>query len=124
VDRDANVRRIGFVARLLARNGVLVMTAAISPYAAIRDEVRALVEAEGVPFLEVFVNPRLESLIARDPKGLYRRAIAGEIEHFTGISDPYEPPPRPELVLVTDQESVEASADRVRRLLADRGLLS
>lgn len=123
-DRDANVRRIGFVARLLARNGVLVMTAAISPYAAIRDEIRALVEAEGVPFLEVFVNPRLESLIARDPKGLYRRAIAGEIEHFTGISDPYEPPSHPELVLATDEESVEASADRVRRLLAARGLLS
>ncbi|MGE3519446.1 MAG: adenylyl-sulfate kinase, partial [Vicinamibacterales bacterium] len=122
-DRDANVRRIGFVARLLARNGVLAITAAISPYAAVRDEIRALVERDGVPFLEVFVNPRLDSLIARDPKGLYRRALAGEIEHFTGISDPYEPPLRPELVIETDQEPVEMSADRVYRLLVERGVV-
>lgn len=121
-DRDANVRRIGFVARLLARNGVLVITAAISPYASVRDEVRALVEGDGVSFLEIFVNPTLESLIRRDPKGLYRRALAGEIEHFTGVSDPYEVPTRPELVIATDTESIEVSAERVYQLLVVKGL--
>ncbi len=123
-DRDTNVRRIGFVARLLARHGVFVITAAISPYAATRDEVRGAAAAEGIDFIEVFVNPRLESLIARDVKGLYRRALAGEIQHFTGISDPYEPPASPELEIFTDTESVEASAARILTLVAERGLLA
>ncbi len=123
-DRDTNVRRIGFVARLLARHGVLVITAAISPYAETRDEMRRLAAAEGIPFVEVFANPRLESLIARDVKGLYKRALAGEIDHFTGISDPYEPPVNAELTVRTDVEPVSVSADRVLRLLISRGLLS
>src|SRR5919201_1463123 len=94
-DRDTNIRRIGYVARLLARNGVAVVTAAISPYAATREEVRALAQADGVPFVEVFVSASLEKLAERDVKGLYKKALAGEIPHFTGVSDPYEPPASP-----------------------------
>ena len=122
-DRDINVHRIGFVARLLARHGVFVITAAISPYAATRDEVRALAEAEGIPFIEAFVNPTLDALVNRDVKGLYKRALAGEIDHFTGISDPYEAPVRPELVLATDTETVEASVERVWAALVEQGIV-
>jgi adenylylsulfate kinase len=121
-DRDTNVRRIGFVARLLARHGVFVIAAAISPYAGTRDEIRELAQAEGIAFIEVFVNPTLDSLIARDVKGLYRRALAGEIPHFTGVSDPYEPPLHPELEIATDVESVETSTGRILALLRQRGL--
>jgi adenylyl-sulfate kinase len=122
-DRDTNVRRIGYVARILARNGVAVVTAAISPYAATRDEVRALAEADGIPFVEVWVAASLESLAERDPKGLYRRALAGELPHFTGVSDPYEPPPRPDVVVRTDAEPVDVSAQRIVDHLRARGLL-
>lgn len=123
-DRDTNIRRIGYVARLLARNGTAVVTAAISPYAATREEVRALAEQDGVPFVEVFVEASVENLAARDPKGLYRRALAGEIAHFTGVSDPYEPPSRPDVVVRTDAEPVEASARRILDHLRARGVLS
>lgn len=123
-DRDTNIRRIGFVARLLAKHGVFVITAAISPYAGLRDEVRAMAEADGIAFVEVFVNPTLESLIARDVKGLYKRALAGEIEHFTGINDPYEAPVSPDLDLHTDTEGVEQSAARIVALLVERGILA
>jgi adenylylsulfate kinase len=122
-DRDTNVRRIGFVARLLARHGVFVITAAISPYAATRNEIRELASGEGIPFLEVFVNPTLESLVKRDVKGLYKRALAGEIPHFTGVSDPYEPPASPEIEIKTDAEPVEASVDRIVSVLAERRIL-
>jgi adenylylsulfate kinase len=122
-DRDTNVRRIGFVARLLARNGTAVVTAAISPYAATRHEVRALAEQDGVPFVEVFVSASVAALAARDPKGLYRRALAGELPHFTGVSDPYEPPARPDVVVESDREPVEASAERILTHLRGRGLL-
>ncbi len=123
-DRDTNVRRIGFVARLLAKHGVFVITAAISPYANIRDEVRALAAADGLAFIEVFVNPTLDSLIARDVKGLYKRALAGEIEHFTGITDPYEAPLAAELDIHTDTETVEQSVTRILALLADKHLIA
>ena len=122
-DRDTNVRRIGFVARLLARNGVAVVTAAISPYASTRGDVRALAEADGVPFVEVHVSAPVAALAARDPKGLYRRALAGELPGFTGVSDPYEPPPSPEVVVHTDREAVEESAERILAALRDRGLV-
>ncbi|MQA30208.1 MAG: adenylyl-sulfate kinase [Luteitalea sp.] len=122
-DRDINVHRIGFVSRLLARHGVFVITAAISPYATTRQEVRALAAAEGIPFIEAFVNPTLESLVARDVKGLYRRALAGEIPHFTGVSDPYEPPSQPDIVIRTDAEPVDASVDRILGALVDRGIV-
>ena len=123
-DRDTNVRRIGFVARLLARNGVFVITAAISPYASIRDEVRAMAEADGITFIEVFVNPQLQWLIARDVKGLYKRALAGEIEHFTGVTDPYEAPASPDLEIHTDAEPAEQSALRIVALLQDKRLIA
>ena len=108
-DRDTNIRRIGFVANLLSRNGVIAITAAISPYRAIRDEIRQMTEN----FMEVHVNAPLEICEARDVKGLYAKARAGEIKNFTGIDDPYEEPLNPELVCYTANESIEESAGKV-----------
>jgi adenylyl-sulfate kinase len=122
-DRDTNVRRIGFVARLLARHGVFVITAAISPYRDIRNEMRRLAEEEGTPFVEVFVDARLESLVDRDVKGLYKQALAGTLHHFTGISDPYEAPLTPDVVAKTDVESIEASVERILTALVKKGVL-
>ena len=123
-DRDTNVRRIGYVARLLGRHGVVAITAAISPYAAVRDEQRALAQAEGVGFCEVYMECPLEVLAERDVKGLYKKALAGEIPHFTGVSDPYEPPELPEVTVHTDSESVEQSVARILETLHGRGLLA
>jgi sulfate adenylyltransferase len=122
-DRDTNIRRIGFVARLLARHGVIAVTAAISPYADARDEIRRLAAQEGTRFIEVYARAEMNVLVDRDVKGLYRKALAGEIAHFTGVSDPYEPPPNPEIVVRSDQESVETSAARVLAYLVENGLL-
>ena len=121
-DRDINVRRIGFVARLLSRHGVLVIAAAISPYADTRNEVRQLASSEGIPFIEVFLDAPLQTLVERDVKGLYKRALAGEIPHFTGISDPYEAPINADLVVRTATESAAASAQRILDLLGSRAL--
>lgn len=118
-DRDINIRRIGFVANLLERNGVIAMTAAISPYREIRDEVRAM---HG-NFVEVFAKCPLDALVERDVKGLYKKAIAGEIKNFTGVSDPYEDPLNPEIVVETDRESVEQSAAKILDYLETRGLI-
>jgi adenylyl-sulfate kinase len=118
-DRDTNIRRIGYVAKLLARNGVAVITAAISPYRAIRDEVREDIGA----FIEVYVKASLDECIRRDTKGLYRRALAGEIPQFTGVSDPYEEPVSPELVIDTEREQVGESAARVIDRLLELGHL-
>ncbi len=123
-DRDINVRRIGFVARLLAKHGVFVITAAISPYADTRNEMRQLAKAEDLAFLEIFVNPTLQALVERDVKGLYKRALAGEIPHFTGVNDPYEEPTHPELEIKTDREPVATSVDSIVALLESRGLLT
>jgi adenylyl-sulfate kinase len=122
-DRDTNIRRIGYVARLLARNGVAALTAAISPYAEIRDEVRATVEADGVKFVEVYVQASLDTLVARDVKGLYKKALAGEIKQFTGVSDPYEAPLNPEVQVSSDNETVEQSAAKIVAKLEALGLL-
>lgn len=122
-DRDTNVRRIGFVARALARNGTPVITAAISPYKEIRAEVRELAQKDGVPFIEVYVRASLEALTARDVKGLYRKALSGEVQHFTGVSDPYEPPDHPELTVQTDRDPVETSVRQIVDLLRARGLI-
>ena len=122
-DRDTNIRRIGYVARLLARNGVVAIGAAISPYAETRAEVRKLAAEDGVPFVEVYAEASLESLTARDVKGLYKKAIAGEIQHFTGVSDPYEPPTAAEVVVKTDQEPIAESLGRILTALEERGLL-
>ena len=118
-DRDINIRRIGYVAKLLTRNGVAVITAAISPYRAIRDEVRESIGA----FLEVYVKASLDECIRRDTKGLYARALAGELPQFTGVSDPYEEPLSPELVIDTEREEVAESATRVIDRLLELGHL-
>ncbi len=123
-DRDTNIRRIGLVARLLAKNGVFAITAAISPYRDVRDEIRALAARDGVPFIEVYAEAEIEALAERDVKGLYRKALAGELAHFTGVSDPYEPPHNPDVVVRSDKESVEASRDRILAALEARGLLT
>lgn len=122
-DRDTNVRRIAYVARLLARHGVLVFVAAIAPYAATRAELRLASTTAGHAFLEVFVDASLETVTERDVKGLYKRAIAGEIPHFTGVSDPYERPEAPELVVPSDREALDASAARVLELLRATSLV-
>ena len=111
-DRNTNIRRIGFVARLLARNGVVVL-GAISPYRQSRDDVRLGIEYDDVRFIEVFVRCPLETLVERDVKGLYAKALAGEIDHVTGISDPYEEPLAPEIIVDSSLESVEQSAEKI-----------
>ncbi len=123
-DRDTNIRRIGWVARALARNGVIVISAAISPYREIRDEIRRDVEQEGrAKFVEVFADAPLDALVARDVKGLYKKALAGEIKNFTGVSDPYEAPETPEIVAHTSVETVEESANRILAYLTAQGLI-
>ncbi|MDE0106749.1 MAG: adenylyl-sulfate kinase [Bryobacterales bacterium] len=118
-DRDTNIRRIGFVCNLLSRNGVFAIAAAISPYKAIRDEVRA---AAG-DFVEVFADCPLDTLVERDAKGLYKKALAGEIKNFTGVSDPYEPPESPEVRVDSSRQTAEESTEIVWRYLIEAGLL-
>jgi sulfate adenylyltransferase/3'-phosphoadenosine 5'-phosphosulfate synthase len=118
-DRDTNIRRIGYVARVLARNGGVAIAAAISPYREVRDELRSLTPG----FFEVYVRCSLEELVRRDVKGLYAKALRGEIANFTGVSDPYEEPLRAELTVDTERESPEASVDRILAALARRGLI-
>jgi adenylyl-sulfate kinase len=122
-DRDINIRRIGFVANLLSRNGVAAITAAISPYRAIRDEVRAMVEKDGGGFVEVFVKCPVEVLAERDVKGLYKQALAGEIKNFTGVSDPYEEPLRPDVVIESDKETVEQGVAKIIGKLRSLGYI-
>jgi adenylyl-sulfate kinase len=119
-DRDTNIRRIAFVADLLSRNGVPVITAAISPYRELRDEAR---ETMGDRFIEVFVKASVEVCAERDVKGLYEKAFKGEIKEFTGVSDPYEPPLNAELTLDTEHESAEDSAAKILSLLEERQLI-
>jgi len=119
-DRDVNVRRIAYVAKLLCRNGVAVITAAISPYRAARDEARREI---GDAFIEVYVNASLETCIRRDVKGLYGKAIAGTITAFTGVSDPYEPPTAPDVEVNTERETIAESVEKVLDTLRRRGLV-
>jgi adenylyl-sulfate kinase len=118
-DRDTNIRRIGFVCELLSRNGVIAIAAAISPYREVRDEVRRRIEN----FVEVYVECPIEVLADRDVKGLYRKAMAGEIANFTGISDPYEPPTSPEVTVNSSRETPAESADRIWATLERLGLI-
>ncbi|PSO91248.1 MAG: adenylyl-sulfate kinase [Cyanobacteria bacterium QS_9_48_30] len=108
-DRDENIRRVGFVAHLLTRNGVIVLVSAISPYREIREEVRQRIG----DFVEVYVNAPLDVCEQRDVKGLYKKARAGEIAKFTGIDDPYEAPLNPEIECLTGQETLEESVAKV-----------
>ena len=119
-DRDINVRRIAYVAKLLCRNGVAVITAAISPYRATREEARREI---GEGFIEVYVNASLEECIRRDVKGLYNKAIAGAITSFTGVSDPYEPPTHPDVEVNTERETLAESVEKVLDTLRQRGFL-
>ena len=118
-DRDTNIRRIGYVAHLLSRNGAVAITAAISPYRAIRDEVRQRIG----DFVEVYVRCPLETLVARDVKGLYKKALAGEIKEFTGVSDPYEEPLNPEIVVDSSRETVDESVNIILTRLHELGFL-
>ena len=122
-DRAENIRRIGEVAKLFADGGLITIASFISPYAADRDNVRKLHDEADLPFLEVYVDAPLDVAESRDPKGLYKKARTGEIKGFTGIDDPYEAPPNPELHLRTDQLSVEQSVQQLLELLEQRGLL-
>ena len=116
-DRDTNIRRIAFVADLLSRNGVVAITAAISPHREIRDEARELM---GDRFVEIYVKATVEECARRDVKGLYEKAFKGEIKEFTGVSDPYEPPLDPEITIDTEAQTVEESAAQVLAYLASR----
>lgn len=118
-DRDINVRRIGWVCEVLSRNGVVAIAAAISPYRDVRDEIRARIPN----FIEVFVDAPLEVVAARDVKGLYKKALAGEIPEFTGVSDPYQPPLNPEVRVDSSTQTPQQSADRIWETLENLGLV-
>ena len=122
-DRDIHVRRVGFVAELLARHGVVVLVPVIAPYAATRDEVRARHDANGTRYLEVHVATPLSECRRRDVKGLYARAAAGELVEMTGVDDPYESPDKPDLRLDTTGVDVAAAARQVLELLTERGVV-
>ena len=122
-DRDINIRRIGFVSNLLARNGVVAITAAISPYRAVRDEVRSMVTNDGSGFVEIFVKCPIDVLAERDVKGLYKKALAGEIKNFTGVDDPYEEPMSPEVVVDSSRESVDESVGKILGKLRELGFV-
>ncbi|WP_238753262.1 adenylyl-sulfate kinase [Rubinisphaera margarita] len=121
-DRAENIRRIGEVAKLFCHSGVFVLTAFISPYRADRDKAREILD-QG-EFIEVYVNASLETCEGRDPKGLYKKARAGEIKGFTGIDDPYEEPANPEIVLNSDNKSIDELAQEVVDYLEKNGYLS
>ena len=118
-DRDKNIERVTFVAKLLSRNGVACICSFISPYQSMRDQVRS----ETTNFLDVFIDAPLETVIERDVKGLYQKATAGEIPNFTGISDPFEAPKNPDIHIRTDLQSPKESAREILSALEDKGLL-
>ena len=120
-DRDTNIRRIAFVANLLSRNGVPVITAAISPYRSIRDEARQMMDGR---FIEVYAKASVEACEERDVKGLYAKARSGEIKEFTGVSDPYEEPENPEITVETENQSPEESAQQIIAYLEENGYIS
>lgn len=121
-DRDTHVRRVGFVAELLARHGVITLVPVIAPYAATRDEVRSQHDAHGTGYLEVHVATPLAECARRDVKGLYARAASGELTGMTGVDDPYQEPDKPDLRLDTTGLDVTAAAQRVLNLLTQRGV--
>jgi adenylyl-sulfate kinase len=119
-DRDTNVRRIGFVSELLSRNGVIALVAAISPYREVREEIRGRIGN----FVEIYVHCPIEVLAKRDVKGLYKKALAGEIAGFTGVSDPYEPPLCPEVTIDSSREAVDDSVEKVWTKLRELDLIA
>ena len=123
-DRTENIRRIGEVAKLFVDCGVIALSSFISPYKADRDQVRALHEAADMDFIEIYVDCSLAAAEGRDPKGLYKKARAGEIKNFTGIDDPYEAPSKPEIHLRSDQQSLQEEVQQILSVLRDRGIIS
>jgi adenylylsulfate kinase len=123
-DRTENIRRVGEVSKLFVDAGLVVLSSFISPYRADRDIVRRAHEEAGMPFIEIFVDCSLAAAEARDPKGLYKKARAGEIKNFTGIDDPYEAPESPELHLHSDQLSLEDEVVKILDLLKERQIIS
>jgi adenylyl-sulfate kinase len=122
-DRDTNIRRIGWVAKTLSKHGVVAITAAISPYKDIRNEVRENVQRSGAGFVEIYVHCPIDVLAERDVKGLYKKAIAGEIKNFTGVSDPYEAPDNADVTVDSSKESIEESVAKIMAKLRDLGYL-
>ena len=116
-DRDTNIKRIGYVCKLLTRNGVVAISAAISPYREVRDHNRR----EIGHFIEVYVRCSIEALTQRDVKGLYKKALAGEIQNFTGVSDPYEPPASPEITIDSERQTVDESLKVILEYLEQHG---
>lgn len=123
-DRAENIRRVGEISKLFVDSGVLVLSSFISPYLRDRELVRQIHEEAGMAFMEVFVDCSLEAAESRDPKGLYKKARAGEIKNFTGIDDPYEAPENPEIHLQTDQQSLEQEVTQIIEQLRERGLIA
>ncbi len=123
-DRTENIRRIGEISKLFVDTGVVSLSSFISPYRADRDQVRALHEDAGMDFIEVFVDCSLDAAESRDPKGLYKKARAGEIKNFTGIDDPYEAPVNPEIHLHSDQQSLAEEVDAILAVLRERGIIN
>ncbi len=122
-DRDTNIRRIGWVAKTLSKHGIVAITAAISPYRDVRNEVRGWIEKAGAGFVEVYVKCPIDVLAERDVKGLYKKAIAGEIKNFTGVSDPYEEPTNPDVVIDSSRETIEESTRKIAAKLTELGYL-
>jgi adenylylsulfate kinase len=122
-DRAENIRRVGEVAKLFVDCGAIALSSFISPYVEDRDRVRALHDASGLPFIEVFVDCSLAAAEARDPKGLYKKARAGEIKNFTGIDDPYEAPTAPEIHLHSDQQSLDEEVAMILAVLRERDII-
>jgi len=123
-DRTENIRRIGEIAKLFVDAGTIALSSFISPYRADREQVRELHEAAGMDFIEVFVDCSLEAAESRDPKGLYKKARAGEIKNFTGIDDPYEAPTKPEIHLHSDQQSLAEEVETILLVLKERGVIN
>ena len=123
-DRTENIRRIGEVSKLFVDSGVIALSSFISPYRADRDQVRELHEAAGMDFIEIFVDCSLEAAESRDPKGLYKKARAGEIKNFTGIDDPYEAPEKPEIHLHSDKQSLSEEVEQILAVLRERGIVN
>jgi len=118
-ERRIHLHRIAWVARLLARNGVIVLCSFVSPYRDVRRMIREIIEEEA-PFIEIYVQCPLEECIRRDPKGLYKKALRGEIKHFTGISDPYEPPENPDMIVNTVLHGVQENIEKIMSYISTR----
>ena len=122
-DRERHLKRVAYVSRLLARNGVAVLASFVSPYQNVREEARKIIESEGLKFIEVYVKCSLEECIRRDPKGLYGKALKGEIKDMTGIQDPYEEPLNPEVIVDSENEKPDLCAEKIISKLRELDLI-